>query len=313
MNDIDYTGSGPYCYTHSLAMVLGPGAPGPSVIETLTGSAFGAQLAGGTVPFFDPYGWDPEVGLDDAIGLLGLRCARTCGGTPEEALARLRAACARGPALVGPVDMGMLLYHPGTPWPPEPGGSDHYVVALEADEDSVLLHDPHGHPYATLPTGDFLTAWQGSTVTYTDAPYVMRTDFVRVREVAAEEALRAVLPGAVAWLGGRADRPVPAGTLGGAAALEALAVQVEDGLDPGVQGLLEHFAVRVGVRRLADASTSLLPLGLPTSARLLLTQSRLLGAVQHPLTRGDTGTTAHLLRELAPTYAQLRETLQKEL
>jgi hypothetical protein len=71
-----YAGSGPYCYSNSLAMVLGPAAPPPSVIEVLTGSPFGIELLAGRLPFFDPYGWDPDRGLDDAIALLGWTCRR---------------------------------------------------------------------------------------------------------------------------------------------------------------------------------------------------------------------------------------------
>ena len=66
-----YIGSGPYCYANSLAMALGPDAPSPSVIEVLTGSPFGFELLAGRLPLFDPYGWDPDHGLDDAIDLLG--------------------------------------------------------------------------------------------------------------------------------------------------------------------------------------------------------------------------------------------------
>jgi hypothetical protein len=50
-----YIGSGPYCYANSLAMMLGPAAPPPSVIEVLTGSPFGIELIAGRLPFFDPY------------------------------------------------------------------------------------------------------------------------------------------------------------------------------------------------------------------------------------------------------------------
>ncbi len=71
---VRYIGSGPYCYANSLAMMLGSAAPEPAVIEVLTGSPFGAELIGGITPFFDPLGWDPGIGLDAAIALLGWTC-----------------------------------------------------------------------------------------------------------------------------------------------------------------------------------------------------------------------------------------------
>ncbi|MFI8266633.1 hypothetical protein [Streptomyces sp. NPDC085665] len=303
---LGYIGSGPYCYANSLAMMLGGHSPSTAVIETLTGSPFGAQLIGGSLPLFDPYGWHPEAGLDAAIDLLGWSCTRSEGGTPGEALERLRTACARGPALVGPVDMGLLLYQPGTP---HADGGDHYVVVLSAGPDHVELHDPHGHPYATLPIRAFLAAWEARTVSYIDAPFVLRTGFVRHRPVAALDALRRSLPGADRWLAGRDDLPMPAGSLGGSAAVEALADIVAQGTPPGIRTLLTAFGVRVGARRLSDAASCLEEIGLPDAASVARHQARILGGLQYPLVHGDDQTAAAQLRLLAPGYAQLRSAL----
>jgi hypothetical protein len=332
-----YVGSGPYCYTNALAMVLGPAAPPLPVIETLTGSPFGVQSVGGVLPLFDPYGWDPEIGLDAAIDLLGLRCERSAGGPPEDALGRLRAACADGPVLVGPVDMDLLTYRTGaaarreaapagdadaggTP-PPDAGerpdaapapvidAADHYVVVLAVDGGTALLHDPHGHPYATLPTADLLAAWAADAVAYTDTPYVLRSGFARVADVAVDAALERSLPRAVAWLGGRADLPMPPGSLGGAAAVEHLAAQVRAGLDPAVRVLLGVFGIRVGARRLADAAACLGRVGLAGPASVAAAQARLVGALQYPLVTGDDAALAAGLLRLAPTYAELHAAL----
>ncbi|GAA2259843.1 hypothetical protein GCM10010232_58390 [Streptomyces amakusaensis] len=299
-----YTGSGPYCYANSLAMALGPAAPPVAVVETLTGSAFGAQLPGGGLPFFDPYGWDPEQGLDAAVELLGLGCVRTADGSAAEAAARLRAACAVGPVLVGPVDLGLLPYRPGTP---ARGEGDHYVVVLDLVDGVVLLHDPEGHPYATSPLAAFTEAWRAETVEYTDVPFVMRSGFTRRREVTVERALRRSLPRAAEWLSGRGGgRPSPPGSLGGAAAVEALAELVGTGLDPAVREHLAGFAVRVGARRLADAAHCLGLLRLPEAAAEAARQARLLGGLQHPLVTGDDAALAAGLRLLAPGYERLR-------
>ncbi|WP_171165440.1 hypothetical protein [Streptomyces sp. I05A-00742] len=300
---IPYAGSGPYCYTHSLVMLIGPSAPAPAVVETLTGSPFGVQLMPDGLPFFDPYGWDPETGLDAAVDLLGLTCEHSAGGTPEEAAERLREACAHGPVLVGPVDMGLLLYRPGTP---VVDGGDHYVVVLAVEDGTVLLHDPQGHPWATLPVAAFLDAWRAETIAYTDTPYGLRTGFVREREVAPDEALRRSLPRAVDWLAGRDDLPMPPGSLGGAAALEALAAQVRRGLDPGIRAMLGDFCIRVGARRLGDAAICLDALGLPDAAAVAVRQSRILGSLQLPLSTGDDPALADGLLRLAPTYEELR-------
>ncbi|MGV9307140.1 hypothetical protein ACWDLG_27535 [Nonomuraea sp. NPDC003727] len=303
---ITYVGSGPYCYANSLAMILGAKAPPASVIEVLTGSPYGMQLIGGRLPLFDPFGWDPDQGLDTAIELLGWTCERGDGGTAAEAVARLRAGCEHGPVLAGPLELGLLLYQPGSG---EAVAADHYVVVLEADDDSVLLHDPQGYPYATLPTQDFVAAWRGELVGYLPRPFAMRSGFVRRARVEPEQALRRSLPVSLAWLAGRSDVAVEPGTLGQAAAAERAAELVEEGLDPQVRDLLEAFAVRVGARRLNDLAHCLRVLDLPDGAAVAERQARIVGGLQRPLVAGDDAALAAGLRELAPTYEQLHAAL----
>ncbi|WP_018347963.1 hypothetical protein [Longispora albida] len=298
-----YIGSGPYCYSNSLAMALGEGAPSPSVIEVLTGSPFGAQLISGRLPLFDPYGWDPDLGLDAAIGLLGWTCRREGSEEDAEALEKLRGALAGGPVLAGPVEMGLLLHHPGLGQPIE---ADHFVLVLAADDDRVLLHDPQGFPYVSLPAKAFLAAWRAETISYKTTRYTMRSAFRREREVTAHDALLASLPAAKRWLAMTGDVDVAPGTLGNAAALERFAGMLDEGADPAVLGLMTHFAVRVGTRRLADAATAL---GLTEAAATAARQARLVGSLQYELTAGSPATAAATLRELAPSYAELAAAL----
>jgi hypothetical protein len=300
-----YTGSGPYCYANSLAMMLGEDSPPTGVIEVLTGSPFGFELIHGTLPLFDPYGWTPEIGLDAAIESLGWTCRRSDGDDPDEALARLTEALGAGPVLAGPLDMGLLLYQPGTP--AEFG--DHYVIVLGIDDGTVLLHDPHGHPYATLPTAAFLDAWRGAGVPYIATGYVLRTGFALRDKVSVPDALRSSLPAAAAWLAGRADLALPPGTLGGAEAVARFAEQVEAGLPDGIRGHLAYFAIRVGVRRLADAAACLASLGLDTASAIATEQARLVGNLQYLVVTDDAKAAAAVLRRLAPTYGRLAEEL----
>ncbi|ASF08540.1 hypothetical protein NBRGN_099_00360 [Nocardia brasiliensis NBRC 14402] len=285
-----YIGSVPYCYSNSLAMLLGAHAPSPAVIETLTGSPFGVQLEGGTVPFFDPVGWHPEIGVRAAIELLGWSCTRSAGGPAPAALERLRDATRRGPVLAGPLDLGLLTYRPGAE---AALGADHYVVVLAVAGDTVLLHDPQGHPFATLPTEEFLESWRGERVTYSDTPFVLRSDFVREREVSPVEALASSMPQAIRWTAGASD------------AAAAIADLVTRGLPAEIRGLLAEFGIRVGSRRLIDAAVSLTLLGRTAAAELAATQARLIGSLQYPLVAGDDSTVAATLRELAPGYDRL--------
>ncbi len=289
--DVHYVGSGPYCYANSLAMVLGAGAPPPSAIEVLTGSPFGFHLSGG-LAWFDPLGWDPDQGIDTALDLLGWTCERVSGGSAADAVERLRAA--GGPVVVGPVEFGLLLHHPGSGTVIE---SDHFMVVTAVTDGVVHFHDPHGFPHATLPVDEFTAAWESVTFEYPAEPFTMRSGFRRVREAAVVDALRTSLPEALRLLDHDGESP--------GAAVERFAGLVGDGLTPHQEGHLVHFAVRVGAHRLADAALWLGRLGLDAAAAVADRQARLVGGLQHPLVRGDRERVIELLTRLAPTYAEL--------
>jgi hypothetical protein len=302
-----YQGNGPYCYANSLAMMLGAAAPLPATVEVLTGSPFGFVLLGGEVPLFDPYGWDPGLGLDDATALLGWRCDRHEADDESAALSGLRAALATGPALVGPVEMGLLRHQPDMPG--QPIGADHFVVALEADDHRVLFHDPQGYPYGTLPTEQFLAAWRADSIGYATVPYTFRAGFRRSRDVTVTDALRAAVPGWIAWLRGGAGGPMPPGSLGGAEGVRALAGIIHKGLSSGQRSHLTLFAIRVGARRLIDAARVLADLGLVGAAEVADRQARLVGSLQSAVVAGHGDQAVQALEQLAPTYAELASAL----
>lgn len=305
MRHLAYVGSGPYCYANSFAMLLGERAPSTAVIEVATGGPFGMQLVAGTLVFFDAYGWNPELGFDRALDAIGWTSTVRSGGDAGDALARLTAAAAGGPVWVGPVEMGHLRHQPEMTGPI---GADHFLVVLDVDDERVLVHDPHGFPYAEVPVGDFMTAWRAETVSYGD-PYTMRTGFTKVADVPDADAIRAVVPAAVAWLEMREDVDVPPGSLGNHEAAERTAELVEAGAGDGLREHLIYFAIRVGARRLSDTADCLLLAGYPGAAAVAATQARLVGSLQHPMVTGDLPAAAAALRALAPTYDQLRAAL----
>jgi hypothetical protein len=121
-----YIGSGPYCYANCMAMALADGTD-PGLLEVLTGSPFGLELLGGRRPLFNPLGWDPQIGIDTALDLLGWSCQRSDGGDADAALTRLRHAAGGGPVLAGPVEMGLLRHQPDAAGAI---GADHYVMVV---------------------------------------------------------------------------------------------------------------------------------------------------------------------------------------
>jgi hypothetical protein len=304
---LPYTGSGHYCYANSLAMALGPDAPGPGAVEVLTGSPFGMQILDGTTPFFDPAGWEGDIALDAACAALGFTRVREAGGTAEEAAARLRNASPADPLLVGPVEMGLLTHVPGrgTPWE-----ADHFVLVFGVEDEMVRFHDPAGHPFATLPVEQFVAAWRTDTLPYGES-YTARRSFTRVRDVSAVQAVREAIPTAVMWLRGDHEHPVSAGTLANREAAERLAGWCEDGMPDKARNQLAQFAIAVGTRRLTDAATWLAAAGADEAAAIIAGQARLVGGFQYDLTAGRTAEAAATLRALGPTYDELAIALSK--
>lgn len=301
MEHFSYIGSGPYCYANSFAMLFGAHAPSTAVIEFATGSPFGMQLVGGSLLFFDPYGWTPEAGFDGALEAMGWASTVIKSTSDDEALDQLRRALAGGPVWVGPVEIGHLRHQPGMSGPI---GSDHYLVVLAIKDGRVRMHDPQGYPFASLPVDDFLTAWRAETIDY-GAPFTMRTNFRRVRVAQEDDVIRASLRNAVRWLSMENAAHLPEGTVGNAEAAEVLAGMIEDGCNDDLRGHLIHFAVRVGARRLADAATCLARIGHAEAARIASEQAQLVGSLQYPLVTGHDEEAADILRALAPTYARL--------
>ncbi|MDO5092931.1 MAG: hypothetical protein Q4D79_05830 [Propionibacteriaceae bacterium] len=78
-----YLGNSPYCYANTLAMTFGVPIS-PSLIEVLTSSGFGYQRIG-PLPLFDPPGWDPDQGLDQALRIMDVHHQRMTFEDPGDA------------------------------------------------------------------------------------------------------------------------------------------------------------------------------------------------------------------------------------
>ncbi len=288
-----YVGSGPYCYANSLSMVV-EDRWRPSLLETLTGSPFGFQLVG-PLPLFDPAGWDPDTGLDQALTLLGWGSERETFTSAAEAFTRLADLCKGGPVFVGPLEMGLLLHQPGSD---RPIGADHFVAVLSAGPDGVTMHDPQGHPYAWLPRDAFLAAWGSDTIGYGTGRFPLRTSFRRVADRTERDALRDVLPLAYRWA--RGDHGSPGGT---AAALRDLAERAEAGLGVPALPVLQNFSLRLGARRRVDAATELA--AWPEVAGVLDAQARALGRAQYAAVREAGTELAAAFRLVADLHDEL--------
>ena len=315
-----YTGNGTYCFTNSLHMsLLGAGAdrqtlPRPGVLECLTTMPFGKMFFRGEhgLGFF-PSGPDihPDLGLDRALDCLGWTCQSWHGGDEAEAVARLREAIADSHVLIGPVDMGYLTYNPVYP---QAQGSDHYVVALAFDGETVTLHDPAGYPYTHLPLADFLAAWRAERVDYGDRPYHMRWAFRQVESRPSAQAITRALPAiratVVADPGGASIwGPTGPQVYGGERALRELAAALQGGEAERLAGSLVWFALPLATRRLNDAAQFLAEAGLTAASHCADDLARLFGAAQYPAVHHDWPIVAHLMDQAADVHAALATAL----
>lgn len=81
---------------------------------------------------------------------------------------RLRNELNETPVLLGPVDMGFLNYLPNHQFI---GGCDHYVLALEMNDNEILLHDPAGYPFVWLSLEQLDRAWKAESVPWSNGAY----------------------------------------------------------------------------------------------------------------------------------------------
>jgi hypothetical protein len=294
-----YLGNGPYCAANSLSVIFGGAGPGPAVLEVLSGTPFGIAVHGDGLTYFSPQRWDPEFGIKNAMSLLGWECDRVYGD-PDRSVAILREATPDKPVLVGQVEMGLLPYVPGIG---QAIGADHNLVVIGVEGDLVRAHDVQGWPFVTVPIDKLLETWKGDTFAFQVEPYALRHNFRRTRDVDTHTALRNSIQTAVDLLDGPEC----------AEAAERSAKIVENGLTNMQWKYLVEFTVQGGARRLADAAVLYAEIGATKAAATLERQARLVGSLQLPLVTQDNTAAARILRELAPTYATLREQLVTEL
>jgi predicted double-glycine peptidase len=252
---VPFVGNGYYCFTNSLYMVLeGSNAvnlPGTYFIECLTTMPFGntyLALEDNPLIFFSGSNIDPDKGLSLAIEALGWEAEEYFGNSPEYSLEKLSEAVKLGPVLVGPVDLGYLTYNPNHR---NLIGIDHFVVVLDIADENILLHDPAGFPFASIPTQEFLTAWEAKNVAYKRGPYTFRYNFRQVKNVSHQEMISKTVDRIPVNLSFNPGGPV---VYGGIKALQLLSDNLKDPIPPKLYAHLVWFALPLAARRATDAA-----------------------------------------------------------
>jgi len=201
--------------------------------------------------------------------------------------------------LLGPLDLGYLTYQPNARLL---GGADHFLVVLAVEEDHVVVHDPAGFPYATLPLESLLPAWRAERLEYIDDTYTLRADFHQVEAISRQEMIRQTLP----LMRSNLHRdPGGPGIYGSVQALRRLIDLLRTEVPKHLAGHLLSFALPLAVRRKLDAAAFLSEGNWPAAAELIDQQARLLGQAQYPGVQHQWAAVAILLEQVAALEERL--------
>jgi hypothetical protein len=276
-----YQGNGAYCYANSASMLIREAAGehfSPSYMEVLTGFALGASLERNDMLFFDNCTSSPDRALGNAFELLGFQVTEQVYGDNDPVpIDELGALLGKGPVLLGPLDMGHLTYNPNYR---HLGGSDHYVLALEMNENEVLVHDPAGFPYAWLPLERLEPAWRADGIAWSSGTFRYWAGPKRIAHPTEEQIYERALRLFKSVYEAQRKAARSGDRLFGADAITAKAEHIRAGqVRPEEKGHFVYFAFPLGARRANDFACffkgrdGLL-------ARLKEKQARLLGQCQ---------------------------------
>lgn len=166
-----YVGKSEYCYSNSACMLLySIGEPvTPAEIEVPAGIGLGAFISReNNFLFVSPLAIAPDAGLSHSLVTLGFDFEEGQFDQENLPIAELKELLKPGPILLGPLDMGYLVYQPHHN---PPYGADHFVLAYGIDSEKVYLHDPYGFPNVFLTFEQLKPAWKADNIKYKKGSY----------------------------------------------------------------------------------------------------------------------------------------------
>ncbi len=250
---ISYIGSGEYCYANSLSTVLQHAGESisPDLIECLTCVGNSAMMAD-EIPYFNSFFNVPDEGINRSLTTLGFTFYHSFlkeneAAAAESRLAELKSAIRKGPVVVGPVEMGCLVYNPNYRFL---AGADHYITVIEDKGDFLRVHDPKGYPFALLDVKNFMDAWKAEAIGYRKGSYSMWTNIERAANPSAVEIFNHTIQEIALIL--QKEREL-GDKDAGIAAIDTLAKRARNNsLAPHVIEHLTQFALPLGARRAND-------------------------------------------------------------
>jgi len=296
------------CYAAALGMLMSrKGDPRPiHYIDCLTTLPFGPFVYWRKFEFAVMGGLDPESGLDFAIHLLGYECSISFLGSEKGAVETLRANLKNDWVLIGPIDMSYLTYDP---FCKKKKGADHYVVAIDFDDDFVWINDHEGFVEVPLPWEDFLEAWKAKRIRYKKGPYTQRTIGKKIKKLLDQEVFKSVLQKAVSVVEGE---HIPPDAIYGEKAIRSFANDLKEKVKIPAM-LLLTFILPVCNQRCYDsamflAQEELTNEALREASRLRMTQMRLFAKCRLLANKKDIDairTTLYSIADVDVTYTKM--------
>lgn len=154
--------------------------------------------------------------------------------------------------MLGPLDMGYLIYNPNHRYL---GGSDHYVLAIDFNENEILLHDPAGFPFVWLTFEQLELAWKVEKITWSVGSFRSWVSPIRISNPTSKEIYEKVIQLFKASYYDQNNFSVKGKRLVGKEAIRLKAEQINDGkiFDGEIEHFI-HFAFPLGAKRALDYS-----------------------------------------------------------
>lgn len=292
---VPFAGRMSYCLIRSLHMVLAYHGQRYELpwMECVSGQAFEFVYVRGEQLHFTVIGDRYNLAGERLLRTLNYSYSHTGFASPDAALAALERALRDGPVAVGMLDMGYLSYNPNHQ---QLYGSDHAIVILALQPDSVVVHDPAGFVAVPLPLADFLEAWQRDV--YTGKPYGLWQIGAQSQPPSDEEIWQKTIAYARSSLS-RDKQMLGPGieAIYGPDGMRALAADLPAWPEPDL-GALPYFSWQVSAQRCID-SAFFLRERLPEAAALRWEECQIYGSLQQASAAGQRERLPALLTQLA--------------
>ncbi len=300
---IPYIGSGAYCYSNSTAMLLTSIGEtiSPNLIEPLTGVGLGVTFEKNGFLFFSHSNLLPDLGICKALDALGFSYQSKFSQTKSEfPIEELKRALAKGPVILGPLDMGCLIYNPDSKLLK---GVDHFVLAYDMKDKDIFLHDPAGFPCVKLSLKCLKDAWMADNILYRQGYYRYITSVKRI----AEKNKKDIFKFALKFFKQIYKQEEDASILNGSEAILHFVNDIRTrGMSEAQRGHLASFVFPLGAKRALDFS-NFFAFGDKILSKLKYQQANLFGEAQVATMENNLSTLIAVLNELAESERNIGE------